>query len=124
MNNHEKIGLILVGRKVYEFIINSTETIFEEYGKFNRKFYRTVTQDIIISILMKKIEIKDYFELFRRCVKYPYNPNYTDIYKCDGYGDLYYNANRNLFVFISQGEYTLFTEDYILDLIEKGIYGG
>lgn len=120
MVRYENNGLIIVGRKAYEFSLNPIKPIFEEYGKFDEKiFYRAVTNYNVIRILMKKIEIKDYFELFSGCVKYPYDPIYTDIDKCDMYGDLYYNANKKVFAFTSQGECTLFTEDYILDFIEN-----
>lgn len=120
MNKYEERGLIIIGRKSYEFSLNPTKNIFEEYGKFDKKiFYREITNYNVIRILMKKIEIKDYFELFNRCVKYPYDPNYTDTDKRDEYGDLYYNAGKKVFVFTSQGEFTLFTEGYILDFIEN-----
>lgn len=114
-----KQGLILIGNRVYEFEISPIKTIIEEYGKFNGKFYRTITKSSTLRILRKKIEIGDYFELFSRCVKYPYDPTYVDIDKRDRRGEVYYNANKKLFAFTSQGECTTFTEEYILDFIEN-----
>ena len=103
-------GLIFVGNRVYEFERNSIKINFEEYGKFNGKFYRSVTNSNILCILTKKIETKNYFELCIRCVKYPYG---------DIYGDLFYNSSKGVFVFTSGGEYEFFAEEDMLDLFEK-----
>lgn len=103
-------GLIFVGNRVYEFERNAIKINFEEYGKFNGKFYRRVTNSNTLCILTKKVEAKNYFELFIRCVKYPYG---------DIYGDLYYNPRKGVFVFTSGGEYEFLAEGDILDLFEK-----
>lgn len=108
-------GLIFVGNRVYEFERNAIKINFEEYGKFNGKFYRRVTSSNTLCILTKKIETKNYFELFIRCVKYPYGDIDGDIY-----GDLYYNPSKGVFVFTSGGEYEFFAEEDVLDLFEKG----
>lgn len=111
-----KQGLIFIGNRVYEFEVSPIKTIIEEYGKFNGKFYRTVTKSSTLRILMKKIEIGDYFELFSRCVPYP---DCTNPHKGDRFGDLYYKSKNGLFAFTALGECDFFTEDVIIDLFEK-----